>query len=158
MPRLPLVFWLIKALVCIVTFLFAGVAIYMAQVFSLVFIFLCYFNGVNLSGWISLSFSLTFLRVGGWSLRLISGKQQIMGLSFFFIPIKSFVTLPPISVVFVIFHWRLIPFWAPKINFPSLGRWLKAGFCFYINNFLYHLILRIQVLLSIIQLNSNRRA
>ena len=102
-------------------------------------------------------FSLTFFRVGGLGLRLISGKRRIMGLGLFLISIESFVALLPISVILVLFDPRFISFWAPEIDFSCPGKWLEAGLCFYINSLLYHLVLRIQILPLIAQLSSNRQ-
>ena len=131
----------------------------MAQVLGFVFIFLCYLSGINSNSWMTspLPFSLMFLRVGGLGLRLISGKQRIVGLSLFLVPIGNLITLFSIGVVFVLLDQWFISFWAPGIDFLSPGGWLEAGFCFYIDSFLYHLVLCIQVLPLIVQLSLNRR-
>ena len=103
---MPLVFWLVKTLVCIVTFLLAGVTLDMAQVLGLVFILLCYRGGINPSNGITspLPFSLTFLGVGGLGLRLISERRRIVRFSLFFVPIGSFVALLPISIILVLLN------------------------------------------------------
>ena len=155
-PRLPLVFWLVRTLVHIVTFLLAGVVFNMAQVLGLVLIFFRYFSGIDLSGWTFLSFSLTLLGIGGLNLRLISKRRRIMRLSLFFILVRSLVMLLLMNVILILLDQRLIYFWALGIDFPSSGGWLEAGFCFCINNLLYHLVPHIQVLPLIVQLSSNR--
>ena len=142
LPRPSLVFWLVKTLIRIVIFLLASVALNIAQVLGLVFIFLCYLGGMNPSSWITfpLPFSLAFLRIGGLSPRVISGKQRIVGLSLLFIFIGSLVTLLPIGIIFILLDQWSISFRTPEIDFPSSGRWLGAGFGFCIDSFLYHLI------------------
>ena len=148
LPRLPLVFWLVRALVHIMIFLLIDVALDMAQVLGLILIFLCYLGGIDSNGWLTsfLSFFLMFLRVGSLGLRLISERRRIIGISLFFIPIRSLVVLLLIGVVFVLFDQRLIFFWISEIDFPSPERWLKAGLCFYINSFFYHFVPRFQIL------------
>ena len=149
---MPLVFWLVRLFVCIVTFLLADVILNIAQVLSFVLIFFCYLGGVNLSSWITspLLFSLTFLGVEGLGLRLISRRRWIVGLSLFFVLVGSLVTLLPIDIILVLLDQRSVFFWAHGIDFPSPGGWLEAGFCFYINNPLYRFILHIQVSPSIV--------
>ena len=132
----------------------------MAQVLGLILIFLCYFSSINPSSWMTspLLFFLSFLRVRDLDLKLISGRQCIVGLSLFLVLVGSLVALLLISVVFVLFDQRFVSFWAPKIDFSSSEGWLEAGFCFCIDSFFYHLVPRIQVLPSIVQLSSNKWA
>ena len=129
-------------LVCIMIFLFASVAFDMAQIFGLVLIFFCYLDGVYPNGWMTsfLPFSLTFLGVGSLALRLISGKQRIIGLSLLLVSIGNLVALLPIGIVLVLFDQQPISFRVPEIDFLSPGGGLEAGFCFYINNFLFDLV------------------
>lgn len=131
-------------------FLFVGVTFDIAQILDLVLIFLCYLGGIDLSGWTVLPFSLTFLVFRGLGMRLIGGRQRIMGHGLFFVPVKSLVALLSIGVVFVLLNQRPIFFWAPKIDFPSFERWLEAGFCFCSDSFFYHFVPHIYVSLSIV--------
>ena len=140
-----------------VTFLFASVALDIAQVLGFVFILLCYLGDIDLNGW--MAFSLFFLALFGarsLSLRLISRKKRVIELSFFFIPVSSLIVLLPIDIVLVFLDRRLVFFRALGIDFSSPKRWLKACFCFCIDNFFYHLFLRIQIPLLIVQLSLNR--
>ena len=79
----PLVFWLLWILVCIITFLFAGIAYDVAQVLSLVLIFFYYLNGINSNGLMIFS-TTAFVFLEDLSLRLIS-QREIVWLSLFFI-------------------------------------------------------------------------
>ena len=129
----------------------------MAQVFSLFFIFFCYFSDIESRSWITSSFfSLALFRAGDPGLRLISKKRKVVGLSLFFVSIGSLIMLLLIDVVFVFLDRGPVCFWAPKIDFSSSGGWLEACFCFCIDSLLYHLVPHIQVLPSVIQLSSNR--
>ncbi len=121
LPRLPLVIWLLWALVRIVTFLFAGITLDMAQVLGFVLILLCYLGGIDPSSWMtSMTTALIFVRDLG--LRLISGRG-IMGLSLFFV-LRSLITVLPINVLQVFLGRQAMAFWVPDINLPSPGGWL----------------------------------
>ncbi len=151
LPRPILVLWLFRAPVCIMTFLLAGIILDMAQVPDLVFILLYDLGGIDPNRWIiSLPFFLAFFGVRGLGLRLISGRQRVMGLSLFFVPIKSLIALFLIGIVLVFLYQRPVSFQTPEINLPRPGEWLEADLCFCINVFLYYCISRIQVLPSIV--------
>ena len=120
LPRLLLIFC--QAVPRIVTLLFTGIALNVAQVLGFDFTLLCYFSGINLSSWIaSLPTSLTFFR--GTELKLISGRE-VMGLSFFFILVGCLIAMLLISVVFVFFDRRAMAFWAPGIDLSNIKGWL----------------------------------
>lgn len=72
MSRPPLVFWLFRTLVNIVAFLFADVALNIAQVFGLILVLLCHFGGIDSNGWmISLTaFLVAFVFLEGLGLSL----------------------------------------------------------------------------------------
>ncbi len=55
-----------------------------------------------------------------------------------------------IGFILVFLDWPSMAPKAPSVNLPSLGGWLEAGFYFYINSLLYHLVLRIQAWFSIV--------
>ncbi len=124
----------------------------MAQILNLVLIFLCYLGDIDPSGWIIFS-TATLVFFGGLGLKLIS-ERGIMGLSFIFVLVGSLIAMLPISVILVFLDRQLIFFQVPGIDLLSPGGWLQVGFCFYINSFLYHLVPRIQVSSSIVQLDS----
>lgn len=86
-----------------------------------------------------------FFEVLGLKLTYMS-KRAIMGLNLIFILIFSF------SLIFVFLDLRPVAFWVLKVDLLSFGRWLQAGFCFYINDFVYHSFPKIQVTSSIVQL------
>ena len=80
------------------TFLLVGITLDVAQVLGLIFIFVHYLDGVDLSGWgFSSSISLTLL--GDLGRRLIS-RRGGMGLSLVF-TFRDLVTVLPIGVFFV---------------------------------------------------------
>ena len=92
----------------IVTFLFADVALDMAQVLGFIFVLLYYFGSIDPSSWMAfLSISLTLLR--GMGVELISGKG-VIGLCLFFILFESLIAVLPIGVFFVFFNQRAIAF------------------------------------------------
>ena len=136
LPKLPLVFWLFRALVCIMTFLVAGVVFDVAQVLGLVFICLCYPSCVDPSGWMTSPTSMKLNFLGSLGLRLINGRQW-MGPSLFFI-LRNLIAVLLIGVVFVFFDQRPISFRAPGVNFFNHRVWLEAGLCFCIDSFFYH--------------------
>ena len=68
-----------------------------------------------------------------------------MGLSFVFILVESLIAVLSKCVLFVFFGQRLVFFRASEINLFSSGGWLHAGFCFYIDSFLYYFVPYIQV-------------
>ena len=146
-----LAFW---ALFCIMTFLLAGVALNVAQVFGLVLVLLCYLNCIDPSGWMTLPISMTLVFHRNLGLKLISGRRQ-MGLSLFFI-LGSLIAVLLIGVVLVFLDQRPMSFWAPGVDFPNHEMWLKASFCFCINSFLQHFFPHVQVLSSIIYLSLDR--
>ena len=104
------------------TFLFAGVALDIAQILGFILIFLYYLGGINPSGWMtSLSTFLALFRIESLGLRLISKKRRVVGLSLFFILVGSLITMLPIGVIFIFFDQRLVFFWALGIDFLDLG-------------------------------------
>ena len=96
--RLPLVFWLVRALVRVVTFLFAGVALDVAQVLGLVFLFFDYLGCIDPGGW-TVSLSVNVALFGVLGLRLISGSR---GLKLSLI-LGNFIAVFPLSVLLVLF-------------------------------------------------------
>ena len=77
------------------TFLFAGVALNVAQVLGLIFLLLNYFSCIDSNGLtVSLSASMTFFGVLG--LRLINGRRGLR-LSLF---LGSLIAVLPLSVFF----------------------------------------------------------
>ena len=106
--RSPLVFWLVRILVCIVIFLLAGVTLDVAQVLGLVLFLLDCFSGINPGGWrISSLVSVTFFKV--LNLRLISDRRDI-GLSFFTI-FRSLIVVLPLGIFLVFFGQWMVAFW-----------------------------------------------
>ena len=114
-------------------FLFAVVALDVAQVLGLVFFLLNYLGGIDPSGWTILSSaSVTFFGV----LRLINGRKD-MGLSLF--PIfGSFIAVLLLGILFILLKQRTVALWAPGINFSNIKEGLQVDFCFCITYFLYH--------------------
>lgn len=120
-PRL--VFWLFGALIGIVAFLLAGIALNMAQVFGLIFVFLDNLCGIDLSGWMAfLTAFMTFVFFRNLDLRLTINRRRVLELSL----ILVFVSIPILSigVIRVFLHQWPIIFWAPKVGLPSPRRWL----------------------------------
>ncbi len=97
---MPIVFCLFRALVYIVTFLLAGIALDVTQVFGLVLILLCYLGCTDPSSWMaSLTTTLVFLR--DLVLRLISGSWSV-GLSLVFV-LEDLIAGLLIAVLLVFF-------------------------------------------------------
>ena len=115
------------------TFLFAGVALDVAQVLSLVLLLLDYLSSIDPGDWtISSLASVTFFGV----LRLISGRKG-MGLSL--LPILgSFIVMLPLGVLFLLFRRQTVALRAPGIDFSNVGGGLQVGLCFCITCFLHH--------------------
>ncbi len=67
---MPLVFWPFGIFVSIVTFLFIGVSLNIAQILNFVLIFLYHFGGFDFNGWITCSttFLVAFIFLRGLSL------------------------------------------------------------------------------------------
>ena len=117
-------------------FLFAGVALNVAQVLSFIFPFFDYFDYIDPDGWtISLSAFITLIEVMG--LRLISGCR---GLRLSLI-LGSFIAVLLLGVVLVFLGRRTVAFWASDIDLPNVGEWLQVGFSFWIPVLLYHFLL-----------------
>ena len=120
------------------TFLFAGVALDVAQVLSLVLFLLDYLGGIDSSSWtIFLLASITFFGV----LRLISGRKS-MGFSLFFI-LGSLVAVLLLGVLFLLFRRRTVAFRTPRIDLSDVGEGLQVGLCFCITCFFYHFLPRV---------------
>ncbi len=133
------------------TLLFAGIALDVVQVLSIIFVFLCYLGGIDPSSWMA-SPTTILVFFGDLGLRLISRRGIVrLGLIFW-----SLILVLPIGVILIFIDRRPIAPWAPRVDFPSPKRWLKPGLCFYIDSFLYHLVPHIQVPSSIIQLDLDR--
>ncbi len=147
-----LVFWLFRIFVSIVTFLLAGIAPDVAQVLSFIFVFLCYLDSIDPSGWMASSTTfMTLIFLGSLALRLIS-RRKIMGLSLIFVIIRNLIPVLLIGIVLVFFDRRPIVSRAPKVDLLSLGGWLEAGLYFYIDGLLYYFVLYVQVSFLIVQL------
>ena len=100
--RPPLVFWLFRIFIYLVTFLFTSIALNTAQVFSFVFVFFYHLDGIDPNGWITSSpFSLVVFKARSLGLRLISGREKVVQLSFFFILVGSLIALLPIDIILV---------------------------------------------------------
>ena len=104
LPKRLLVFRLFRVLICLVTFLFAGIVFDMAQMLSFIFIFFCYLGGIDPSSWMASSpFYLAHFEARGLDLRLISERRRVTRFSLFFILIGSLIALLSIGVVLVFF-------------------------------------------------------
>ena len=115
-PRPLLVFWLVRTLICVVIFLFAGVALDVTQVLGLVFLFLDYLGCIDPGGWtVFSSASMTFF--GVLNLRLISSKRGLR-LSLF---LGSLIVVLPLGIFLVLLGQRTVAFWAFEINLPNIG-------------------------------------
>ena len=134
LSRPPLVFWLFGILTGIVAFLFAGVALHVAQVFGFVFLLFYYLGGVDPSSWEASSMTSPLIFLGGLGLGLTISRRRVVTLSlvFVFVPISE----PSIGVVLVFLHRRFVTSWASEINLLSLKGWLWVGLPFCIPGFL----------------------
>ncbi len=136
-PRPPLVFWLIWVLSSIVTFLIIGIIFDMAHVLWCL-ILLWYIGSIELRDWTA--FPMTALAfLVGLDLTLISGGRRI-GLSLIFVFIGRLVTRLSIGIIFVLFRWRAMAFWIPRIDVPKLKRRLQVSLYLFITCLLYHFL------------------
>ncbi len=140
LPKPPIVSWLFGVLVSIVAFLLTSVALNVAQVLG--FILFCYLGGINLNGWIALS-PISLILLGDLSQRLIISRRRIVGLSLVFVFVQDLIPVLSIGIIFIFLNWWLITPWAPGVDLTSPRGWLKASFCFCIDNLFYHFIPRI---------------
>ena len=86
------------------TFLFTGVILDIAQVFSFFLIFFCDLGGIDPNSWMaSLPFSLMLLGAKSLSLRLINGRKSVVGFNFFFVFVSSLIALLPIGIMLIFF-------------------------------------------------------
>ena len=117
------------------TFLITSVALDIAQVLGR-FVFFCYFNSINPNGWMA-SPTTALVFFGGLNLRLISGNEGAVRLSFVFV-FGGLVLRFPVGVFFVFFGRQAILFWAPGINISNVEKRLQVSLCFCITCFLYN--------------------
>ena len=120
LPRLPLVFWLIKILINIIVFLFVDIKLSLAQVLSFILIFLAHFSEVDLNGSMtsSMIFLIIFLFFESLSLELTYiNRRAIVGLNFILVPIL----ILSISLVFIFICSRFIVLQTFKVDFLSLN-------------------------------------
>ena len=81
--------------------LIAGIVLNVTQVLGFVFILLYYLGDINLNSWMT-SPMTAFVFFEGLDSRLISGKKM-MGLSFVFVFIESFIAMLLIGVNLIFF-------------------------------------------------------
>ena len=74
-------------------FLLVDIALNMAQIFSFIFVYLCYFDSVDLNSYMAfLAVFMTFVFLRGLGLKLICiNKRAVVGLSLIFVPILIFL-------------------------------------------------------------------
>lgn len=130
------------------TFLLLGIILNIAQVLGLILIFVFFsnLNSIDSSNKVVFStiFILVFVFLRGLKLTYISRKKILNRLI-----LISIFPMIPISFIFMVFDW-FIALWIPKIDFYCSWGWLKAYFYFCNNSFLYHFVLQIRVMFSII--------
>ncbi len=125
----------------------------MAQVLGFILVFFCHFGGVDPSSWMtsSIAFWVVFVFFESLDLSLslslrlsYINRRRIMTR-------LSFVTISMVSTGFILLCGSVL-FWAPGDNLSYSWWWLKAGFGFYIDGFLYYFFPWIQVISLIIYL------
>ena len=113
----PLVFWLLKVLIGINSFLLTGIIFDMAQIFGLIFIFFNHLSHIDPSGGMASSTAFTmFVFLRSLGLRLTDSRWEIIGLSLIFVPILAFL----MNIVLVFLGQQPIAFWALRVDLSSL--------------------------------------
>lgn len=135
MLKPPILFWLFKILVNVVTLLLTGIIFDMAHVLAFILIFLYNLSDIDSSDWITslviFFMEFVFLESLGLKLTLISSRKILV----WFILISILMLF--IGFIFIFLSYSTA-FWIPGVNFAYFWGWLEAYLCFYIDCFFYY--------------------